>query len=440
VSREKGRKGKPAARDGAVVRRQGLLAFGVLFVALFAVVAITEGIGDPDIPDGAIAVIEDAPEGLGEITQEEFDHALELSASESGGKAPKPGDPNYEEAKEGAFTSLVQAIWIQGEAAEHGIEPTQAEVNKELKKIKKESFPTEAEFQKFLKESGYTPGDVIERVKLQTITNQILEEFKEEAPKPSQDEIEDYYEAAKDSQFRTKAGREFRAITNKDRAKVEEALEALSKDNSAANWKKVAKKYSTDPNTKENGGLNPEVQEGTIQEPLNAAIFAAAEGRLEGPLNTGFGLTIFEVIKSTPEKVQDLESVEEQIESTLTRELEQEYIQDVGTIFTAKWVSRTFCAPEYVAENCENFEKGGPPQGASPACYEADPEGGRPEACPAPVFQLVPAQPGSVTILARRGKPLAQRPRPAGDEEASSGEAAGLPEEEEVPPPPPPSE
>jgi hypothetical protein len=93
-----------------------------------------------------------------------------------------------------------------------------------------------------------------------------------------------------------------------------------------------------------------------------------------------------------------------------------------------------------VTGNCENFESDGHPSTAPPACYEADPEGGPPEACPAPVFQLVPAQPGTVTPLAPRGTPLAQRPVPAGGEEEKAEGAAGAPGA--VPPPPeaPPSE
>ena len=48
------------------------------------------------------------------------------------------------------------------------------------------------------------------------------------------------------SQFTQPETRDVREIVNKDQAKVEQAKALLEKDDSAANWKKVAAKYSTD--------------------------------------------------------------------------------------------------------------------------------------------------------------------------------------------------
>ncbi len=44
------------------------------------------------------------------------------------------------------------------------------------------------------------------------------------------------------------------------------------------------------------------------------------------------------------------------------------------------------------------------------------------EACPAPITQIKPAQPGTVSPLNPEGQKLAQRPRPAGLEEAAAPE------------------
>jgi parvulin-like peptidyl-prolyl isomerase len=426
-TREGPGKGTPSGAAGAVAARRALLAFGVLFVVLFVVVAIAEGLGDPSIPSGDVAFVEGAPGDLDEISQEQFDHALELTAIQGGEKKPpKPGDPKYEEMKESTLGTLFEAVWLQGLAAEMGIEVSQKEINDELRKVKKESFKSEAEFQKFLKESGYSLGDAYERIKLQALTQAIVAQLGEEAPKPSQGELEDYYEAVKNTQFTTKATREFRVVTNEDRQKIDAAFEALSKDNSAKNWKEVAKRYSSDPNTKGKGGLQPAIAEGTIEEPLNAAVFNAPEGRLEGPVKNKFGYSIFEVVNENPESVQDFKTVEKQIESTLANELEQESIANFGSSFNAEWTARTFCADGYVIERCANYESSGHPATAPEGCYEADPKTPV-EACPAPVFQAIPAVPGSVTPLERNGKPLPQRPRQAGEEEAPAA-PEGLPE------------
>jgi foldase protein PrsA len=422
-------------------RRLGLIVFGAAFVILFVVVAIAEGVGDPSVPSGDVAMVEHAPGDIGEITEAKFQHALEQSAAQAGvKKVPKPGDPKYEELKETTMKALFESIWLQGQAEEWGVTVTDQEVATEFKKLKKESFKSEAEYEKFKKEAHYTQADINERVKLQKLSAGLQERLKEEAPTPSKSEIENYYAAAKDTQFTQKPTREIRLVVNKDRKKAEEARDALSKDDTAKNWEKVAKKFSEDPTTKKSGGLQKGLQEGAVEEPLNAAIFSTPEGQVEGPIKTQRGYNVFEVENSTPESVQELKAVEGQIQSTLAQQAEQEYFTGFVSEFNLKWTARTFCASGYVTQSCSNFKYSGHPAVAPPACYEADPKGGRPEACPAPVYQLVPALPGSVTPLEPKGKPLAQRPQPQQEKGKGAAEATGLPEGAVPPPAEAPSE
>jgi len=434
VSSDPGRKGTPGKGGGAgasgpaAARRLGLLVFGAAFVVLFAIVAIAEGVGNPSVPSGSVAFVEDVPGDGGDITQEDFDHALELAAKQGGGKkAPKPGDAKYEELKEAALNALFEAAWLEGEAAESGIEVSDAEIAKEKKKLKKESFKSEQEFNEFLKESGFTPADVDERVELQILSTELQEQLKEQVPAPSKGEIENYYEAAKDTQFTQKPSRDVRLIVNKDRKQVKEGREALAKDNSEKNWKKVAKEFSEDPTTKANGGLQKGVEEGVLEEPLDEAVFNAPEGQIEGPLKAQRGFTVFEVANTTPESTQELKTVESQIQATLAQQAEQDYFASFISSFTYTWAGRTFCADGYVTERCSNFKGNGHAAAAPPACYEADPKGGPPDACPAPVNQLVPALPGSVNPLEPRGKPLPQRPRPKEEEGEAAAGLEGLP-------------
>lgn len=424
-----GKGGGGDARGPAATRRRGLVLFGAIFLVLFVAVALAEGVGDPSIPSGDVILVQDTPGDVGEVSEADIDHAIEIAAAQAGEKkAPKPSDPKYDEAKEKAEEFFLEGIWIQGESVELGIEASDQEIAKELKKIKKESFKSEAEFQKFLKESHYTPADVDSRVRIQILSEKLQERLKEDAPKPTQDEIEDYYEAAKATQFTQKPSRDVRVILNKDEKKAQEAFDAVSSDNSAKNWSAAAKKYSEDPTTKSSGGLRKEVQEGTLEEPLDAEVFDALEGQATGPVKVPGGYYVFEVVSSTPESAQELKAVESQIQSTLAQRLEQEYFNDFVAQFQVEWTARTFCASGYVSERCANFESDGHPPSAPPACYEEDPKGGLPEACPAPVFQLIPALPGSVTPLEPRGKPLTQRPVPLEEAGAAAAGAEALPE------------
>jgi len=94
--------------------------------------------------------------------------------------------------------------------------------------------------------------------------------------------------------------------------------------------------------------------------------------------------------------------------------------------YGSKWKSRTFCASGYTIERCANFTSNGRLLEATEGCYEANPKT-PPEACPAPVTPVKPAQPGTVSPLTPEGQKLAQRPRPAALEErvAPEGEIPG---------------
>ncbi len=392
---------------------------------LFLIFAIAEGIGDPSVPSGDVAVIEDAPDDLGTITEADLDHAVEQAAAENQVKpVPKPGDPKYDELQEAALTQLLESVWIQGLGEEMGFTVTPKEVTEELKKLKKQAFKSEKQYNEFLKKSHYTQDDVNERVKVQIVSTKVQEQITEEGSTPSSDEIENYYEAAKSSQFTTPESRDVRTIANKDKAKVEEAKELLLKDDSPESWEKVAKKYSSEA-TKGNGGLQPGLTEGRLPEPLDAEVFAANQGEVLGPVKGASTYTIFEVEKITPEKVQSLDETKSQISTQLSEQTQQQHFAAVIRNWRSTWTARTFCASDFTIERCANFSGTGHPSEASPACYEANPKSPA-EACPAIVGQVKPAQPGSVNPTAPEGQKLAQRPRPAGEESTAPEGASPL--------------
>lgn len=415
MARTSAKGGKPAG-----LQRLALLAFAALFILLFAIFAIAQGIGNPSVPSDAAAIVEDAPEGLGTVTVKEFEHALEQTAAQEKVPVPKPGDAKYEEMKETALGEQIDSIWIQGQAEEMGISVTPDEIAKELKKLKNQTFKTEKQYEEFLEEAKYTAADVNERVTIQMLSEKIQQQVTEEAPVPSKREIENYYEAAKASQFTTPESRDVRVIKNNDKAKVEEAKAALEKDDSIKSWEKIAKQYSTDT-TKGNGGLQSGATEETLGETLGPVVFAAPQGELEGPLTESGTYTVFEVMKVTPEKVQSLDEAKSQISAQLAEQTQQKgfaaFVQDYGY----KWSSRTFCASDYLIARCANFKSDGRPPEANEACFEANPKE-EPEACPAPIPQVKPAQPGTVSPLNPEGQKLAQRPRPSKLEEAVAPE------------------
>jgi len=398
-------------------QRLALILFGALFVVLFAGYAIAHGLGHPSVPEGDVAIVQEVPDDIGSISEADFKRALLQQAAQGQlKKAPQPGDDKYDELKEAALGELLDTIWIQGEAEELGIQVTPKQIATEFATIKKQNFKTAAEYAKFLKTSRFTKADVLTRVKLQLLSSQIQEKIAEKAPPASASEISDYYDSVKDSQYKTAASRDVRVVVNKDKAKVVAAQKALEADNSPASWKKVAAKYSEDPTTKSKGGLQKALTEELLQtQPeLKSAIFGGATGQIEGPVDVQGNYFVIEVVQLNAEKVQPLAEVSAQIKSQLTQQVAQKVFSEFVSNYQSKWQSRTFCADGFVIERCSNFIGDGRPKGAPPACYEADPKGGLPEACPAPVTATSPALPGSTTVIEPQGKRLPQRPRPQG--------------------------
>ena len=305
------------------IQRLGLLIFGTAFLALFVVLALAEGVGHPSVPPGDVALVEGVPDDVGEITEATFEHELVLAAAQiEVTPVPEPGEPRYEELREIAMGSLINAVWLLGLAEEIGVTATDRELEETLQEVKDENAQTEAEFRALLKEARYTQADLEKRMELRTLEEKIQEILDKNSPTPSQSEIESYYEAGKSTLF--------------------------------------------------------------------------TQGR------------------STSGDVEELETVDDLIESRLTARLKQEYNDGFVADFEAKWTTQTFCAPDYIIDHCANFRGDGHHPAAQPMCYEEHPIVRRPDDCPAPVAQSVPALPGSVTPLAPEGTALPQRPRPMG--------------------------
>lgn len=72
-----------------------------------------------------------------------------------------------------AVEFLVQAAWLELEARDRRIRVSAAEVTRSFLSQKRESFKTEADYQKFLHDSGMTQADVMLRVRLDLLSQRI---------------------------------------------------------------------------------------------------------------------------------------------------------------------------------------------------------------------------------------------------------------------------
>ena len=399
-------------KGGGVSRAQrvGLVLFAVVFIALFVVFAVAEGLGKPSVPSGDVALVTGIPSETGHISEAQYKNIYARQVAQGGlKKAPKEGSKKAEELHETSMGELLTAAWIFGEAEEMGIKVTNKEVETELAKVKKESFKTEKAFQEFLKEQHFTEEEVNKQIELQLLETKLTEKVKKETPPVTEGEAKAYYEKEVKTAYTKKPSRDVRVIVNENKKEVEAAQKALEADNSEASWKKVTKKYS--PTTATNGGLQKEISEEFLTEPLKKDIFGAATGELIGPVKQEKNYLLLEVVKLHPETVESFEKVEETIKSTLTSTNEEKFFQEWLKGFQTKWRARSFCASGFITEQCANFKGDGHPAEAEAACYEANPTIPAKE-CPAPVTQNKPALPGTVSEAKPEGEAFVQRPQP----------------------------
>jgi foldase protein PrsA len=390
-----------------------LLPLAALAVGL----AVLSGCGS-DVPSGAVAKVGDAT-----ITQDEFDKWLSTAAkgNAQGGTAAVPDPPDYEKCvaakaktpvpkdqkkptddalkkqckseydalKKEVMQFLIQAEWVQQEAADQDIKVTDAQIKKSFEDQKKQAFPNDKQYNQFLASSGMTEEDILFRVRLDQLQQKLTQKVTEDAKKVSDPDIEAYYEKNK-KRFAQPERRDLRVVLTKTEAKANQAKQALD---SGQSFKKVVKQYSIDEASKSQGGLLPAVTEGQQEKAFDTAIFEAKKGQLEGPVKTQFGWYVFEVDKVTKASQQTLEQSKETIKNLLRSQRQQKALDEFIKSFREDYKDQTDCADDYRVAECKNAPKDetdtGPASGGTPGGQPQQPA----QPAPTPTPPETPQQP-----------------------------------------------
>jgi foldase protein PrsA len=363
-------------RPGPMKSSRSILALGAFFVVIAVAVA---GCGS-GIPGDSVAVVAGNP-----ISTKAFNHWMYVAAKGQAAESPGepvivPNDPpNFTKCitqvkaeiptlKKTAdktlkadcaqlFTSLssqvmdflIKAYWYQADAHKLGIKVTNAQVQSALASAKKTQFSTAAQYQAFLKTSGQTPQDILYRVRV----NQIYTKLTSRHPTTvTSADIATYYNNHKSS-FGTPESRNLRVVLTKTAAQAAAAKAALQ---SGQSWTVVAKKYSTDPTTKNNGGLLTGVTANGQDAALSQAAFAAPVNKLVGPVKGQFGYYVIQVIKITPSTQKTLAQSTAQIKQTLTTQNQTAAQNAVDAHAKKDWFNQTTCRAQYAMADCKGYK------------------------------------------------------------------------------------
>ena len=272
----------------------------------------------------------------GAVTEGEVREAVERlnAASSAAGGAPKsaikPGSPQFEAAKRQVIPQLLTFNLAKAYARENGIEVSEEEVQEEIDRTK-EQIAEQAEaagqggdpdelFQKALEQFGFTEATFRKEVQTSLLVQKVQDEAVGKV-EPTQEEVENFYEENKATQFTVPERRCIRHIlfSPDDKAKAEEVKQKLDE---GADFAEMAKEYSEDPGTKDNGGdLGCQPKGGFVSE-FDDAAFNAKEGEIVGPIETDFGYHLIQVTDIQPEEETPLAEATPEIEERLSQQQE----------------------------------------------------------------------------------------------------------------------
>ncbi len=292
----------------------------------------------------------------------------------------------YEAIRDRVVGLLVNAEWIEGEAEQQDVTVTDAEVRKAFDTQKQQQFPKEADYKAFLKQSGQTEAQLLDQVRTGELARKITEKVTEGKDTATDAEVAAYYEKNK-ANFAQPETRDAHVVLTKTRARAEQAKSALEDGDS---WASVARRYSTDEASKQEGGALTGVAKGTQDQGLDAALFGADRGEITGPVKTSFGYYVLEVDKINKGTQQSLEEAKATIRPSLIEEKKQKAITAFVEDYEEEWRGKTECRDGFkIPELCDNApEPKATPTPPAGAGTTAPPAGGAatppPAATPAP--------------------------------------------------------
>src|SRR6266511_1940750 len=251
----------------------------LVLAALVAVLAAGCGGGGSSVPSDGVAVVGDQT-----ITKAQFDQLLgqaKKSYSSQKRPFPKPGSPEYEQLKNQAMQYLVQRAEFAQKAKDLDVEVT---------------------------------GEV----------------------KISDADVKKYYDGHK-TQYSVPEQREIAHILVKKKQLADDLYNQIK---AGANFAALAKKYSQDPGSKNQGGKLT-VSKGQTVAPFDQTAFLMHVGQISRPVKTEFGYHIIKALgpikpaKSTPFS-QVKESIRQQIGQQKKNEAMSTWVNDVKKEFAKK--------------------------------------------------------------------------------------------------------
>ncbi|SFI54340.1 foldase protein PrsA [Paenibacillus sp. UNC496MF] len=215
--------------------------------------------------------------------------------------------------------NLIQDELIKQEADKKNIVISDADVDKEIANIKKR-FPSEAEFESALQQSGMTLDDLKAQTPMQLRIRKILEPQAQVTDK----DVEDYFNQNKAQYDQPEEVKASHILV----ATKEEADAIIKQLEGGADFAALAKEKSTDTGSKDNGGDLGFFGKGAMDPAFEKAAFALKVGEMtKEPVKSQYGYHIIKVTDRHEAKASTLAEKKDEIKEQLI----QSKVSDLST-------------------------------------------------------------------------------------------------------------
>ena len=121
------------------------------------------------IPRDAVAVVRDIA-----VREPDVEHWLVPSArAKKMKRVPPKGSRRWKPLKNQVMQFLLQNQWVRQEADRRRVTVTELEVEQAFEKQKRQAFPSDGDYRKFLASQGFTREDILMRVELELLSNKL---------------------------------------------------------------------------------------------------------------------------------------------------------------------------------------------------------------------------------------------------------------------------
>ena len=314
-----------------------LAPLALLAVIAGLVVAGCGGGGSGKVSAGSVAKVVKT-----DITRSSFNELMDRSQRSYKAQKrtfPTAGSSEYIALQTQALQFLVQRAEFEIKATELGIKIDEKSVDTRLADIKKQYFGgDQKKYEQQIKDQGLTDAQVRADLRAQIISEEVFKKATSEV-KVSDADVEAYYK--KNTTTYTQAeSRDVRHILVKDKKTADEVHAKVVALGEKGDWSKLAKQYSQDPGSKDQGGKLTISRGQTVPE-FDKTSFALKTGAISEPVKTQFGYHIIQVLSDVkPKKVQPLSQVRETIRQQLLQQTRSEamntWVEDMKREFADK--------------------------------------------------------------------------------------------------------